>query len=144
MENSYTYNASVEWQGERKGLVTSNGLPELQVATPPDFPGGHEGYWSPESYFVASVTSCIMHTFLAIAENSKLSVNAFSANGTGTMERSGKSYEFTRLDIAVAVSVPDDDSVGKAEKILHKAEENCFISNSIKAEVHLEPKISVG
>jgi peroxiredoxin-like protein len=143
MESSYTYTASVEWTGQRKGRVSSEGLTTLEVATPAEFPGGHEGYWSPESYLVASVTSCIMNTFLAIAGNSKLEIQSFTATGTGTMEQRERSYEFTRVDITVSVGVADEETQRKASRMVEKAEQNCFISRSLKADVHVTPEVSV-
>ena len=143
MENQYTYSASVDWTGERKGTVSSGSLPQLQVATPPEFPSGHKGLWSPEHYFVASVTSCLMTTFLAIAENSKLGVKRFSARGSATMQKTGSTYEFSSVEIEVSLAIDDEEAVKKAERILQKSEENCFISRSIKAPVHLKPEISV-
>jgi organic hydroperoxide reductase OsmC/OhrA len=44
---------------------------KIEVATPPQFPKGVQGIWSPEHLFTAPVNSCFMTTFLAIAENSR-------------------------------------------------------------------------
>jgi organic hydroperoxide reductase OsmC/OhrA len=61
---------------DRKGKLCSPELskengPCIEVATPPEFPKGMPGIWSPEHLFTAAVSSCLMTTFLAIAENSK-------------------------------------------------------------------------
>src|SRR5215211_6373370 len=71
MENNYYYTTAVEWTGERHGDLSAPVLPKLKIDAPPEFKG-HEGVWTPEHLFVASVNSCFMTTFLAIAENSKL------------------------------------------------------------------------
>jgi organic hydroperoxide reductase OsmC/OhrA len=63
--------------GERRGNLRSPNLPALEVVAPPEFQG-HEGSWTPEHLYVASVSSCFMTTFLAIAQNSKLEVVSFS------------------------------------------------------------------
>ena len=74
MESHY-YNVNINWQNDKKGIMCS---PELsasgsancvEIATPPQFPKGMFGVWSPEHLFTASVSSCFMTTFLAIAEN---------------------------------------------------------------------------
>jgi peroxiredoxin-like protein len=143
MENEYTYTAGIKWIGEKKGVVTAETLPELHVATPPEF-GGHEGQWSPEHLLVSSVASCIMTTFIAIAEASKFSFQSYESSAIGTIERVEKSYEFTRITVSVKLTVADEGSVSRAERLLQKAEQNCFISNSIKAEIDLVPEIAVG
>src|SRR6266536_5000145 len=86
MENKYFYTTEVEWTGERHGDLRAPVLPNMQVDAPPEFKG-HEGSWTPEHLFVASVNSCFMTTFLAIAENSKLEFVSFKANAMGKLER---------------------------------------------------------
>ena len=74
------YNVDITWREDRKGMMCSPELAEgnshsancIEVATPPEFPKGMPNIWSPEHLFTASVSSCLMTTFLAIAENSKL------------------------------------------------------------------------
>lgn len=144
MEERYTYEVALGWNEQKKGTVQADGLPDLQVATPPEFPGGHEGIWSPEQLLVASVVSCIMNTFLAIAENSKLAFSSYAARGVGTIEKVEKTYRFTSVTVSVDLAIPDEGKVSRAERILKMAEQNCFISNSISAEVTLEPNVTVG
>ena len=68
---SHFYNVDVNWNTDRKGVMCS---PELnletgsciEVATPPQFPKGIPGIWSPEHLFTAAVSSCLMTTFLSI------------------------------------------------------------------------------
>lgn len=45
----------------------------IEVATPPEFPKGIPGMWSPEHLFTAAVSGCLMTTFLSIAEKSVVS-----------------------------------------------------------------------
>ena len=86
MEDKYYYTTEVEWTGERHGDLSAPVLPKLKVDAPPEFKG-HEGVWTPEHLFVASVNSCFMTTFLAIAENSKLEFVSFSADAKGKLEK---------------------------------------------------------
>jgi peroxiredoxin-like protein len=143
MEQSHQYSVELQWIGDKKGTLRSEGLPEMTVATPPEFPGGHEGVWAPEHLFVGSITSCIMNTFLAIAENSRIELSSYDASGTGTLEQSGRSYVFTKVDVEVRVAVPDEKTAGKIERLVQKAEQNCFISQSVKAEVAVTSSVTV-
>ena len=73
------YNTQLNWIADRRGIMSSPELNEsFEVATPPQFPKGMEGIWSPEHLLTAAVSSCFMTTFLAIAENSKLAFDQFS------------------------------------------------------------------
>ena len=145
MENQYSYTTEVEWTGERRGDLSALHLPDLEVDAPPEFKG-HEGVWTPEHLFVAAVNSCFMTTFLAIAENSKLEFVSFSADAKGKLEKlAGQGFIMTEVVLRPKLLVSHARDLERAGRILEKAEKNCLISNSIKTETRLEPKVdSVG
>lgn len=116
-------------------------LPDLEVDAPPEFKG-HEGVWTPEHLFVAAVNSCFMTTFLAIVENSKLEFVSFSADAKGKLEKlAGQGFVMTEVLLRPKLVVSHARDVERAGRILEKAEKNCLISNSIKTETRLEPKV---
>jgi peroxiredoxin-like protein len=142
MENQYSYSTEVEWTGERSGDLSAPDLPNLAVDAPPEFKG-HEGVWTPEHLFVAAVNSCFMTTFLAIAENSKLEFVSFNADAKGKLEKlEGQGFIMTEVVLRPKLLVSHARDVERAGRILQKAEKNCLISNSIKAETRLEPEVS--
>ena len=57
----FIYRTTVSWIEEKKGILCSSGKPTIEVSTPPEFKG-HEGMWTPEELFVASVNICIKTT----------------------------------------------------------------------------------
>jgi peroxiredoxin-like protein len=141
MENNYYYTTEVEWTGERHGDLSAPVLPGLKVDAPPEFKG-HEGVWTPEHLFVASVNSCFMTTFLAIAENSKLDLVSFSAGAKGKLEKvDDQGFVMTEITLRPKLVLRNARDAERASRILGKAEKNCLISNSIKATTKLEPKI---
>lgn len=144
METTHLYHTSVQWSGQRKAALTSPGLPSLEVATPPEFPGGHEGIWSPETLFVAAAEACLMTTFLAIAENSKLDITSYHSTAEGTLAKTDEGFRITEITITVDLVIPDESTTDRAARVLEKAEQHCLISKSMKAAVHLVPKVTVG
>jgi peroxiredoxin-like protein len=141
MENNYYYTTEVEWTGERHGDLSAPVLPGLKVDAPPEFKG-HEGVWTPEHLFVASVNSCFMTTFLAIAENSKLDLVSFTAGAKGKLEKvADQGFVMTEITLRPKLVLRNARDAERASRILSKAEKNCLISNSIKATTKLEPKI---
>jgi len=49
----HAYNVNIEWTNDRKGIMSSPELNStIEVATPPNFPKGMEGIWSPEHLLV--------------------------------------------------------------------------------------------
>jgi len=138
----FFYENTIVWTGEKKGEVSGLKLPSLQVATPPDF-GGHEGFWSPEQCFVAAVNACVMSTFLAIAQLSKLSFESYEAEASGKLDKpEGQVMQFTEITIRAKLVVTHSKDLERAGRLLEKAEKQCLVSNSIKAAVHLEPQVT--
>lgn len=84
---THEYSVDLSWMNDRRGLLSSGVLNDkISVATPPEFKGGMAGIWSPEHLLVAAVSSCLMTTFLAIAENFKLEYESFDCKAVGKLE----------------------------------------------------------
>jgi len=143
METAYYYKTNVEWKDGRIGQMSGDGLEQITVATPPEFPKGVPNIWSPEHLYVASINVCLMTTFLAIAENSKVDFVSYSADATGKLEKSEGKFMITEVDIAVNIKVKSEKDIERAERILYKSEEHCLISNSVKTKITLKPVISL-
>lgn len=141
---SHLYNVHLNWVADRIGEVSSPELlTQIDVATPPQFPNGVEGVWSPEHFFTAAVNSCFMTTFLAIAENSKLEFTDFKCFAEGKLEKQDGKYLMTEIVLRPELTIINDSDKEKAERILIKSESACLISNSIKSKVSLVTKIYV-
>ena len=86
--DAHDYRIDVTGTGFKTGTFGpgADGLPELDVASPPQF-GGPEGVWSPEHLFVAALSSCLMTTFRAIAQASNLEVLEYTDSATGRLIR---------------------------------------------------------
>lgn len=139
------YETDIIWNEGRVGTLSSPNLDDrIEVATPPEFPGGIEGVWSPEHLFVASVNSCLMTTFLAIAEYSKLDYREFNSKAIGKLEKSDGKYMISEIILSPVVTIRCEKDRHKAERILQKAEAACLISNSIRSKIILNPEIILG
>jgi peroxiredoxin-like protein len=140
MENEYFYETEVGWMGKRHGYLQSPGLPILEVAPPPEFQGqGH--IWTPEHLLVASVNSCYMATFVAMAEYSSLELVSFSSSAVGKLEKAERGYVMTEITLRPKLVIKHEYDTERAQRLLEKAEKNCFVSNSIKGSVRLVPEI---
>ncbi|MDF2551074.1 MAG: OsmC family peroxiredoxin [Chryseobacterium sp.] len=143
MEAHY-YNVNISWKNERKGEMSSPELLQsIEIATPPQFPKGIEGIWSPEHLFTAAVSSCLMTTFLAIAENSKLEFENFECKSKGKLEQVEGKFLMIEVILEPVVTIKDESDREKAEKILQKSEANCLISNSVKSKITMIPQIKL-
>ena len=143
MADRQEYRTSVRWESQRKGVLSAQDLPDIKIATPPEFPGGHPGIWSPEHFFVASVEACIMTTFLAIAENSKLEFKEYRSSAEGIVEKTENGYLFTEVTVKPTVVIEDEKLRDRTLRILDKSEKACLISKSVNVAVHLQPEVTI-
>ena len=142
------YNVAVNWNSERKGTMCSPELTQeagicIEVATPPEFPKGMAGIWSPEHLFTAAVSSCLMTTFLSIAENSKLDFISFSCKSKGKLEQIEGKFLMSEIILEPIITISDEKERQKTERVLQKSEAACLISNSIKSKVSMIPTIII-
>ena len=150
MEAHY-YNVNVAWKQDRKGILSSPELDriddknniQIEVSTPPEFPKGMPGIWSPEHLFTAAVSSCLMTTFLAIAENSKLEFLHFSCKSKGKLEQMDGKFVMSEIILEPTVKIADEKDRERTERVLQKSEAACLISNSIKSKITMIPSIVI-
>jgi organic hydroperoxide reductase OsmC/OhrA len=116
----------------------------IEVATPPEFPKGIPGIWSPEHLFTAAVSSCLMTTFLAIAENSKLEFVSFSCRSRGKLESVDGKMMMSEIVLEPHLVIAREEDRAKAERVLTKSEAACLITNSIKSKVIMQPVVEAG
>ena len=143
MENIHYYDTQVTWEAGRRGILSAPDLNKITVATPPEFPKGEPNIWSPEHLLVAAVNSCLMTTFLAIAENSKLDFVSFTSNGTGKLEKVDGKYLISEIELKPKVVLKNIKDQERAIRIIEKSEAACLISNSVKSKIVLSPEVII-
>jgi len=149
-----TYTATITWTRE-EGEVFSDGKfhrghewafdcgVTLRATSSPHVvpkysdPGGVD----PEEAFVASLSSCHMLTFLHMAARKGLVAERYEDKAEGVMARTetGRYWVKTvtlRPKITWAGTAPDAATL---ETLHHDAHDHCFIANSVRTDVRLEP-----
>jgi organic hydroperoxide reductase OsmC/OhrA len=140
----HTYEVNLKWTGNTKGILSSPVLPQnIEVSTPPDFPKGIPGIWSPEHLFIASINSCVMSTFLNIAENSKLHFISFDCKSSCTVDLVEGVYVITEVFLYPILVIPHSEKPDRAKRIVEMSEKACMVSNTLKIPIQLETEIIV-
>jgi len=140
----HVYTTNVQGTNDPILGLSAEKLPPLQISAPIEF-DGPQGYWSPEAFFSASVSTCFILTFKAIARGKKLSWDSINVDADAYLDKSENKLKFTRVDVFVTLTIPPSEA-GKEEiylNALRKAEETCLITNSISATVQLNPKVEL-
>jgi organic hydroperoxide reductase OsmC/OhrA len=142
-QGPYFYETHLYWKGRRRGVVEVAELPPVTVSAPPEF-HGEPGYWTPEHLLVAALETCLMTTFLAIAEKSRLEVVSYRSSALAKLESlDGGGLGVTRVLIRPIVKVHNSQDRERAWRILDKAEKNCLVSRALAVPVHYDASIVV-
>ena len=96
----------------------------------------------PEEMLVASLSSCHMLTFLAIAARKKFVVDRYDDDAVGIMAKNAEGkLAITQVTLRPRVTFggtqPDEATL---EQMHHDSHEECFIASSVKCEMTVEPQ----
>ena len=150
------YHAVVEW--ERRGArFTDNrysrehrwlfdeGVSVAASASPHivPLPYSSAAAVDPEEAFVAALSSCHMLFFLAFARKDGFVVDSYRDDAEGTLgkdERGKMSITEVVLRPAVTWSGDTQPDAAAIADLHHRAHDICYIANSVRAEVKIEPR----
>ena len=138
----HQYKVSVKGEPQNSLLTCTGNLPPIQVAPPAQFDGPGDK-WSPEELFMASLANCVILSFRPIAKASHFDWLSIECESTGTLEKVGHKIQFTGIQTKAKLTIASAEQIEKAKRLLNKAEETCFISNTLSCPSHLECDIVI-
>ena len=141
-ELPHRYTVKIEGVPDSILSVYSEDLPKLQVAPPIEFDGPGDR-WSPEELLMASISSCFVLSFAAIARASKLEWLGIECETSGELDKLDRKIQFTKVSTKAVLTIPASQGRDNAERLLNKAEQNCLVSNSLACPSHLECEILI-
>lgn len=106
------------------------------------------GPWSnpasvdPEEAFVASIASCHLLTFLWLASREGFQADSYEENAVGVMTKNERGVPWVSavtLRPRIAWSGGKLPTPADVERLHHRAHEECFIANSVKTSITVEP-----
>ncbi len=92
----------------------------------------------PEDMLVAALSSCHMLSFLAICAKKRITVEAYDDEAVGMLENEGGKLWMTKVTLRPKVRA--DALAETLAEIHHLAHAACFIANSVKTAVAVEPR----
>jgi organic hydroperoxide reductase OsmC/OhrA len=115
---------------------------EMAASAAPAYLGNPKNV-NPEEAYVASLSSCHMLTFLAIACKQKFVLDEYTDEAIGHMEKNAEGkMAITRVTLKpkIKFSGEKQPATEELDKMHHAAHEDCFIANSVKTEITVEPQ----
>jgi organic hydroperoxide reductase OsmC/OhrA len=113
----------------------------LKLSGDPAF-RGDASRLNPEQLLVMAASSCQLLSFLAVAARKRLDVVEYEDHAEGFMPEDDKPIRITRILLRPRIVVKKGElaAVQKAVEIGH---EQCFIANSLKTDIRIEPEIII-
>ena len=152
---SHEYTAVIQWQRNgpdflkgkysREHTWTFDGGVTVPASSAPGVvpaPWSNAAHVDPEEAFVASIASCHMLTFLWLASRQGFQADSYEDNAAGVMtknERGAPWVSKVTLHPRIAWSGERIPTAAELDQLHHAAHEQCFIANSIKTEVVVQP-----
>lgn len=133
-----TYARAHDWRFDGGAVVRGSSAPS-SVPVPMSDPAAVD----PEEALVAAVSSCHMLFFLAFARKDGFVVDRYRDDAVGVLGRDDRG----RMSITAVTLRPETVFSGDTQPdatalddLHHRAHEACYIANSIRAEVAVEPR----
>lgn len=132
------YSRRHQWTFDGGAAITASASPHV-VPAPWSDPSGVD----PEEAYVAALSSCHMLWFLSLAAEQGFVVDSYEDAAVGHMREVAPQ----RVSIAQVVLRPrivfDPASAATPQQVdalHHAAHERCFLANSVKTEIRVEPR----
>jgi organic hydroperoxide reductase OsmC/OhrA len=151
MDKQHNYKLIVKWTGnkgigtsnyaafERSHLILVDNKIEILGSSDPAFRGDKTKH-NPEELLLASVSSCHMLWYLHLCAVAGIIVTDYIDNATGIMmETLNGGGKFTEINLHPTVTIIDSSMTEKANELHKKANELCFIANSVNFRVYHHP-----
>lgn len=131
------------WTGGKSGEISVEGKVKIRTGTA----SGNDTettYHFPEDLFVASVTVCYMNGFVNFTKKMRIEFKSFNCDAIGTLERVGRSFEITIIEMKARVEINSEDIRHKIDRALELAAKYCFVGNSMKCPIYHQTDVVIG
>ncbi len=135
----FQFENKVSWGSGRRGLLSAPEHAKVEVGSPPAFKGAPD-VWCPEDLLIGGLNTCLMLTFLTMAQRQNLRVLAYESNAQGTLEHSEGKYRVTKVRVRPVVSLAEAIDPAISEQLVQETVTSCIITNSITATVEFVPE----
>jgi organic hydroperoxide reductase OsmC/OhrA len=155
MEKQHSYKATIKWTGnkgtgtdsyssyERSHEIIIENKMDILGSSDPAFRGDKLKH-NPEELFLSAIASCHMLWYLHLCSEAGIIITDYTDTAIGRMvETSNGGGKFIEVTLNPSVIVTDEQMVVKANALHKRANELCFIANSLNFPVKHHPTTSI-
>jgi organic hydroperoxide reductase OsmC/OhrA len=149
--STHRYEARLRWTGST-GLGWEHYDREHAATAPPaeqeirlttGESQGDPAVLNPEQLVVMAASSCQALWFLHLAAKARIDVIEYEDEATGLMPLTGEPVWITEITLRPRIVIAGEATEERVEKLVHTAHEHCFIANSLRSEMAIEPRIEI-
>lgn len=151
-EHVHRYQARTSWTGStgvgydaydrrHRGEAPPAGA-VLDLASDPAF-RGDPTLLNPEQLVVLAASSCQLLSFLAVAARARIDVRSYDDDADAEMPDADRPVRLTTITLRPRVVVGPGPTIERVEHLLDVAHRECFIANSLRTEIALEPEVVI-
>jgi organic hydroperoxide reductase OsmC/OhrA len=148
--HTHSYSSRLEWSGstadgyeqyDRTHAVSASPAPaRLQLSSDPAFRGDAD-LNNPEQLLLVAASSCQLLSFLAIMARARLNVVAYTDEASAVMPEDSEPMRITRITLRPRIVIDGAVDEERVRRYVELAHRECFIANSLSAEMVIEPRI---
>jgi organic hydroperoxide reductase OsmC/OhrA len=150
MTTTHRYHAQCSWSGStgegydqyrRDHEVSAPpATARLALSSDPAF-RGDPSRMTPEQLLVVAAASCQLLSFLAVAARARLDVVGYEDDAVGEMPEDLNPMRLSRIALRPRITVRGPVNEDRIRRLVDLAHRECYIANSLKTEVEVEPTI---
>ncbi len=144
------FRATVYWKREerrppalyaRDHKVDFPGKAELELSSAPEYFGNPQ-FVNPEELYISAISSCHMLTYIYLCYCNEMVVSAYKDEAVGFLEEEEGQFRIRHVKLRPMITFRAEESRERralAIRMVGEAQDECYISNSIKTRVDIEP-----
>jgi organic hydroperoxide reductase OsmC/OhrA len=147
---THHYGVTCRWSGSTGGGYEAYAREHLAAAPPADAAltlssdpafRGDPRHLNPEQLVVLAASSCQLLSFLAVAARARLDVVDYADEAEGVMPEDDPPARLSRILLRPTIRLAGHPSEARVRHLVEVAHRECFIANSLRTEIIVEPTI---
>lgn len=150
MAHVHRYEVECRWEGstgvgyesyDRSHVVRALPVKEsLTLSADPAFRGKPE-LLNPEQLLVLAAASCQLLSFLAVCARARIDLQRYEDHAEAEMPEDDKPLRITTIVLRPRMVIARGPSEERVRKLVEIAHNECFIANSLRSTIRVEPEI---
>lgn len=145
---SQAYPFFLSWSGNtlsdpysRDAVASAAGKTPIPLSSAAEY-AGNGARWNPEDLLGTALATCHMLTFLALCAKTRTEILGYEDHAESLLDTLDKVTSIVEIRLRPTIRVAKGTDTAKVKDLFEKAHKYCFVANSIRSKVTMEPDIT--